>query len=149
VELVVTCGVGVFVKSTILGLKALIKESIILGTRGSGRLIVPGIIEGEGVGVGIVKGLIIRFVGRGVGVLFVVLVGVGVGVGVGAEDPPEGAATVTVIVYIDVTPLAVTDTVIIFAPTFKEIDPEALPEETETPLTVTVPDERVGVTVID
>lgn len=146
-ELVVTCGVGVFVKSTILGLKALIKESIILGTRGSGRLIVPGIIEGEGVGVGIVKGLIIRFVGRGVGVLFVVLVGVGVGVG--AEDPPEGAATVTVIVYIDVTPLAVTDTVIIFAPTFKEIDPEALPEETETPLTVTVPDERVGVTVID
>ena len=66
----------------------LINESIILGTKGSGLFTVPGIKEGVGVGDGIAKGLLMRFVGRGVGVLLVVLVIVGEGVGVGEEEPP-------------------------------------------------------------
>ena len=79
------------------GLKALIKESIGLGANGSGLLIIPGTREGDGAGIGLVNGLLIKLFGLGVLFVGFVIVGLGVGVGV-VEPPPPAAARVTVIV---------------------------------------------------
>jgi hypothetical protein len=64
-----------------------------------------------------------------------------------------GAALVTVIVYVAVVvpSCAVPITVIVFAPSLREMLPEATPEATGVPSTVIVafPCVRVGVIVID
>jgi hypothetical protein len=51
---------------------------------------------------------------------------------------PTALVTVTVYVAVVVPSWAVTTTVIVFAPTFKEMDPDADPDVTAVPLTVIV-----------